>query len=158
MSESAIHTEAGTGADADSGTDATTIGQAQIEALLTIRSHCAEKIRQNQAELAKHQEQDKQAARLLQLLTSPTNTRPLESRSETCELVKDILQTADDSQMHYRAIYDRVTERGYEILGKDPANSLLNRICADPRFKRVAAGTYRLSESASPGASVATAG
>ena len=52
--------------------------------------------------------------------------------------------------MHYRAIYDAMVSRGYLIIGKDPANSLLSRISGDRRIVRDlrVRGFYALSESA----------
>lgn len=137
-----------------SETLATAFGEAQIEALQSLRSHCAEKIRECEAELTKHKEDDRWAASMLELLNQPTSARPtsgrptgarpLTSRAETCDLVEEILREKGP-EMHYRDIYEEVAAHGFEILGKDPGNSLLSRICGDSRFMRVAAGTYQLT-------------
>ena len=47
--------------------------------------------------------------------------------------------------LHYRQIYDKVTEMGISVIGKDPAAVLLARFSRDPRFQRVGSGTYMLA-------------
>ena len=46
--------------------------------------------------------------------------------------------------LHYREIHRKVAEMGVEVLGKDPAATLLSRFSRDPRIERVSSGTYRL--------------
>ncbi|MDD5093738.1 MAG: HTH domain-containing protein [Dehalococcoidia bacterium] len=47
--------------------------------------------------------------------------------------------------MHYRDIAAEVKKRGTDLLGKDPAATLLTKLSRDDRFKRISRGTYALS-------------
>ena len=48
--------------------------------------------------------------------------------------------------IHYREIYDCLTQDGVQVGGKDPAGTLLARYFDDPRLYRPARGTYGLVE------------
>ena len=72
--------------------------------------------------------------------------RVLRSKDATFDAVAPILAEYP-GPMHYREIYRHLQERGFEIEGKDPGNSLLARITSDPRIERVGRGFYRLVSS-----------
>lgn len=44
--------------------------------------------------------------------------------------------------LHYEALLARVTERGVEVPGRNPAANLVAHMSRDKRFKRVGRGTY----------------
>jgi len=50
-----------------------------------------------------------------------------------------------EKAMHYRDIAAEVKKRGINLVGKDPAATLLTKLSRDNRFKRVKRGTYALS-------------
>ena len=52
----------------------------------------------------------------------------------------EILQTW--GSLHYEALLARVTERGVEVPGRNPAANLVAHMSRDKRFKRVGRGTY----------------
>ena len=60
--------------------------------------------------------------------------------TESVEAAISVLRR--DGPLHYRRLYDRVTEMGITVVGKDPAAVLLSRFSRDPRLARVGSGTY----------------
>ena len=67
-----------------------------------------------------------------------------QSLSESVDAVVKVL--SQETPLHYREIYDRVTAMGVTIVGKDPAATLLARFGRDDRVRRVGSGTYELAQ------------
>lgn len=77
--------------------------------------------------------------------------RTLATEKDTATLadVDDVIVLMGErgEPMHYRAISEELTNRGYRIEGKDPAAALLSRFSKDRRVRLTAPGTYALRKS-----------
>ncbi len=71
-------------------------------------------------------------------------TRRSPALAESVEATLEVLRQ-HGRPLHYRQIYEKVTEMGISVIGKDPAAVLLARFSRDPRFQRVGSGMYRLT-------------
>ena len=74
-------------------------------------------------------------------------TRRSPALAESIDATLEVLRQ-HGRPLHYRQIYDKVTEMGISVIGKDPAAVLLARFSRDPRVQRVGSGTYRLAPDA----------
>jgi hypothetical protein len=61
-------------------------------------------------------------------------------KSSFLDVAWEILQAW--GSLHYEALLARVTERGVEVPGRNPAANLVAHMSRDKRFKRVGRGTY----------------
>lgn len=72
------------------------------------------------------------------------------SLGQSSELTRSVEATVEvlrrEGTLHYREIYDKVTEMGVKVTGQDPAATLLSRFSRDPRIYRVSKGTYDILE------------
>lgn len=122
----------------------------QLERVKTVQLQRLAKVDRQIAELKAERDRARQmcdhACGLLDSLDGRKlpKTRVLRSRDATFDAVAPIL-TENPGPMHYREMYRHLQERGFEIEGKDPGNSLLARITSDPRIERAGRGFYRLA-------------
>lgn len=72
-----------------------------------------------------------------------TETRHSPAHVESVDATLKVLQQ-HGRPLHYREIYDKVTDMGVSVIGKDPAAVLLARFSRDSRIQRVGSGTYTL--------------
>jgi hypothetical protein len=61
------------------------------------------------------------------------------------DVAYEVLKSAG-TPLYYRELYEKISQTGFEIHGKDPATNLIAHIGNDPRFERVKRGTYALKE------------
>jgi hypothetical protein len=65
---------------------------------------------------------------------------PISRKGSFLDVAWEILQAW--GSLHYEALLARVTERGVEVPGRNPAANLVAHMSRDKRFKRVGRGTY----------------
>ena len=75
--------------------------------------------------------------------TSATGPGRLLNKQESADAVVELLRETGEA-LHYREIYDILEDRGVEVKGKNPPNTLLARFFDDPRLERVRQGTYQI--------------
>ena len=85
------------------------------------------------------------AIRGIDPLTDTSIKKRLRKLPETLEVVIPILEERGHP-MHYREIYSALEERGFEIQGQDPGNSLLARLISTNLITRVGRGFYTLAK------------
>lgn len=77
-------------------------------------------------------------------LSSPTALNGATAGASIADMVVQLLEETG-APLHYRAISQRLAAAGkVEMVGKDPANSLLARYYSDARLYRPARGTYAI--------------
>ncbi len=104
-------------------------------------------------ERAARAETARRIAQLEELLPTGSHENPLPSTQRQLSAVPPLADAnsvvaliREKGAMHYVAIHRELLERGFKIGGEGNANTLLSRYFNDARLKRVARGTYALSE------------
>lgn len=124
------------------------------EALLKEIKELQSKLAPLEIELRVKEEKLSAIDRLLRLETHPVEAiSSAENRSaragsntkKLSDVAYEVLRSAG-IPLYYRELYEKISQTGFEIHGKDPATNLIAHIGDDPRFLRVKRGTYALKE------------
>ncbi|HXZ95270.1 MAG TPA: winged helix-turn-helix domain-containing protein [Dehalococcoidia bacterium] len=124
------------------------------EALLKEIKELQSKLAPLEIELRVKEEKLAALDRLLQLEIHPDGAvssledRQVRAGSNTkkvADVAYEVLKKAG-TPLYYRELYEKISQTGFDIHGKDPATNLIAHIGNDPRFKRVKRGTYALAE------------